>query len=348
MTHFKRVCALMTALLCLLAIGIQPAAAAQGTDEAAENFHFVSGDEPGTLLTVITGVPEDTVSVECTVWCEHDDRSSYPAQKQEDGSWELLISSADHNYRTGEYKLIAWMQPEEGSRTVFGTACAQLAYTGGILETQVMDPEESRIQLCLKAQLPQGAPVWFRVSPLLSPENAQAYFGYPAPDGSYLGTMIPARHGFAGTYRIEAYIASTLIAASSLELTGCTDASVTAEVTDQTGGVFAIHARAEAPSGIHGLTAAVWASADQSDIIWYEMQESDGSWTVQDSTAFHGHRFGPYTIHIYADLGNGLRALAASYVYELTPSGYMYAEMYRNSARNRPCARYRCADAYLE
>lgn len=312
--------------ICLLTLTVQPALAAQATTTEIRILFLPTGT-PGELSATVTGLPENVARVTYMVWCETADSRIYTAARQEDGSWQTLISSADHCFRAGDYTLIAWADGKDGTRTSLGTAHTQLQYTGGILSAEPADDQESRIALCLQeAQLPPGALVMFRVFRPENPAAVRVYFASLNPDGTYTGTMIPARHEASGMYRIEAWVGTSPIAAAQIELTGCTSCTLEAEMTDRSAGTFMVDAGAQAPSGIVRLTAAIWSQPDQSDLVWYDMEETGGTWHAQGSIAAHGHHSGTYNIHIYADLGNGLRVLAGGAQYEFTPSRYIYAD----------------------
>ncbi|MBD5560703.1 MAG: hypothetical protein HDQ87_10210 [Clostridia bacterium] len=295
-------------------------------ESAIISIEFAQAGSPGVLCAAVSGVPDDIASVTCTVWCDTEDTHSYPAEKHEDGSWQIEVSSADHGFRTGTYRLIAWTDSTEPHR-ILGTATAELQYTGGVLTAEPADEQYTQIALRLTgAELPAGSPVWFRSASVQNPDDFRVYFGHLQPDGSYAGMMFPSRHGAAGNYHISAFVHSTEIACTEIELPGCSSASVEADMTDVSAGLFEIRAHADAPSGIFRLSAAVWASPDQSDIEWLTMEQFGDSWITHTSAAAHAHRFGTYNVHIYARLGNGLQALAAARTFQLDPVRYTYVE----------------------
>lgn len=320
----KKVCSILLVLLCTLAVAMPPALAAGDAGTPAFHIDFAPAGAAGLLDVAISGLPEDVSSVACTVWCAEADTREYAAVQDGEGVWRLSVSSADHSFRTGEYRLVAWTETEAGSRRVLGTARTELQLGDGLLLTE---PCGEQILLRLTAaDLPAGSPVWFRVSPAGSPEVFTVYFGAAQPDGSYTGTMIPSRHGLAGLYTATAFSGHSPVAQTQVEIAGCSSASVAAKTLDPVSGVFRISAEAQAPSGLHSLKAAVWAAADQSDLVWHDMQETDGIWSVDVSPAAHGYRAGTYTIHVYADLANGVRALAAGAVHECVPERQVFAE----------------------
>lgn len=315
-------------VLCVLLIAAVPALAADTPPDAGVQIDFAPNTRaPGILSATITGVPDDVSAVTCTVWCRLSDMDSYGASRQEDGSWRLSIANANHGFRPGQYTLVAWTMGEDGSRKLLGTQRTELKYTVGELTAQPLDEEASSVVVRLaSADLPANCPVFFRVFLELTPQDVRSYFAYPQEDGSYVGTVLPARHGMAGRYQVDACAGSTSIASTGFEVAGCSRShAVTDEVAGTPGG-FRIRAYADAPAGVQGLRAAVWTEEDKSDLLWHDMEHTGGIWSVVTSPAEHDWRFGTYNIEVYAELGNGLLAKASEVQHECVPRRYTSVE----------------------
>ena len=322
----RRILSLLAGTLCVVMLAGSPALAADSGDSAFR-VNFTPGDTPGSFSASIAGVPGDVSAVTCTVWCSLADVRNYSAVRTSDNTWQISVSSAEHGFRAGTYQLVAWTGTSNDTRKVFGRSATEVTYGSGALIAQPADEGMSRISLRLVgADLPERCPVWFRAWPADNPDDFRFYFGYAQNDGSYAGTMLPSRHGLAGSYVVTAYAGSAPVAWTRVELPGCSSGSMETETTDEITGAFRIRAGAEAPSGVNAVTAVVWAAPDRSDLVSYEMSEENGWWTADVSPAGHGGRAGTYSIEVYADLGSGLRALAASGTHECVPVRQMSAE----------------------
>lgn len=299
----------------MLVLVASPALAA-GNDPV--HIEFAPTGEPGAFNVTITGISEDVTSVTCKIWCELSDAKDYAATRTADGTWNLGVSSVDHNYRAGTYRLAVWVSEADGAARVVGTSAAEVSYdTTGALVALPVDENAEHISLRLvNATLPERCPVWFRAWPVDNPSDFRTYFGFAQEDRSYTGTMVAARHTDAGSYVVTAYAGTAPVAWTRVELPGCSSAYAATEMVNSETGAFRIRAEADAPSGVRTLTAAVWTLPDKSDLVLYDMQETEGSWIADVSPASHGYRSGTYKIEVRAELGNGLRALAFSRTHE--------------------------------
>lgn len=60
------------------------------------------------------------------------------------------------------------------------------------------------------------------------------------------------------------------------------------------------------PSGIKKVKMAVWSTSNQSDLHWYTAHNQNGTWSIEvDIAKYHKNNWGTYTVHVYAEDGNG-------------------------------------------
>ena len=202
---------------------------------------------------------------------------------------------------------------------------------GPYLTAEPADALQQSYRLMLHNYTDANAPVWFEVySRNDGLQAVMRYPGRPTEDG-YIAFSNTHIHRAAGEYCVSAFTGEigngTLLAQTVYTVDGPSDGSVRIIGNQQTG-LFSCSARLSAPCQITSVKAAVWHLPDQSDITWVDLTENSGHWDspVLDIRSFGG--FGTYTVHVYAQLENGVHALCAASCTDLVPHNYLWAGRY--------------------
>ncbi len=256
-----------------------------------------------------SGVREIRIAV-WTVKDGQDDLKWYPAAKQPDGSYVISVHKGDHKKNTGEYLVDTYLTDGNGLQS----------YTGG---TKVTVPEpEQKVSVEVKKN--KGGyrfltknididditsvtyAVWSRAN---GQDDLKWYTGtYDAASNTASFDFRPEAHRDFGLYYVHCYAYTA--GGSKTGLGGTTfEVNASAEITNSVSGTwFRVNMKpAEVPFEIRSVRIAVWSSADQSNIVWYDaVKNSDGVYYIASHTGRHNSRFGMYTAHIYVYGTNGM------------------------------------------
>ena len=279
--------------------------------------------EKGTFEVTISNVESASgiSSLRVPVWCAADqsDIKWYDAQKQDDSTYKVTVSMANHQYHTGIYTVHTYLTSENG--LTMGIVAGQKEVTMPKIEVSAKDSNGKETLYNLKATNAGviGGAIRNVLFATWSEDGGQDdiiwYGGTKGTNGEWTATADIRKHRTAGKYNVHAY---AQMSDGSMKILGTTTFEVTAPYIEEdikienydenSGGFTAIVPTPVSMSDVEHVWVPVWCSANQSDIKWYEAKkQTDGTYKVNVDPMYHNYNSGLYKIHAYVDTANGLR-----------------------------------------
>ena len=279
--------------------------------------------EKGTFEVTISNVKSASGinSLRVPVWCStnQSDIKWYDAQKQDDSTYKVTVSMANHQYHTGIYTVHTYLTSENG--LTVGIVAGQKEVTMPKIEVSAKDSNGKETLYNLKATNAGviGGAIRNVLFATWSEDGGQDdiiwYGGTKGTNGEWTATADIRKHRTAGKYNVHAY---AQMSDGSMKILGTTTFEVTAPYIEEdikienydenSGGFTAIVPTPVSMSDVEHVWVPVWCSANQSDIKWYEAKkQTDGTYKVNVDPMYHNYNSGLYKIHAYVDTANGLR-----------------------------------------
>ena len=279
--------------------------------------------EKGTFEVTISNVESASgiSSLRVPVWCAADqsDIKWYDAQKQDDSTYKVTVSMANHQYHTGVYTVHTYLTSENGLTE--GIVAGQKEVTMPKIEVSAKDSNGKETLYNLKATNAGvvGGAIRNVLFATWSEDGGQDdiiwYGGTKGTNGEWTATADIRKHRTAGKYNVHVY---AQMSDGSMKILGTTTFEVTAPYIEEaikienydenSGGFTAIVPTPVSMSDVEHVWVPVWCSANQSDIKWYEAKkQTDGTYRVNIDPMYHNYNSGLYKIHAYVDTTNGLR-----------------------------------------
>ncbi|MCL2529686.1 MAG: GBS Bsp-like repeat-containing protein [Coriobacteriia bacterium] len=265
----------------------------------------VTPNQMHASIRVSGGLLAQASSVVVPVWRSpnQSDLVWYPAQRQADGSWVATAAISNHRL-AGTYTAHAYATIAGSFNYVAPTTFSIASFTPTVA---VQNNSGATFDVVVSPNTPSGlsavrVPVWSTPNQ----SNLVWYTATRQADGTYRATVSVANHGFAtGTYQIHVYatagngVVGTL--ATTTAATSIPTVNITATVTPNQ-----MHASIRVSGGLFAQASSVvvpvWASSNQSDLVWYPAQrQADGSWIATVTIANH-RLAGTYIAHAYATI----------------------------------------------
>ena len=267
-------------------------------------------------------------SIKVPVWCAADqsDIKEYYAEKQNDGTYKVHVSVANHKYAVGTYTAHVYMTAGNGLTGFCGAGHQDVVMPE--VKISATNSDDKEILYNLKAAntglLGNVRAVQFAT---WSAEGGQDdiiwYGGSRNSAGEWTATADIRKHKTAGTYNVHVYATMT---DGSMRFLGSTtfevsSPKVTAEIRnyDEGKGTFDVVVTPESKSGIQIIQVPVWCAGNQSDINWYTAEkQSDGTYVTHVSMSNHKYAVGSYKVHVYMTCENGLKGFVVAGQQEVT------------------------------
>lgn len=276
-------------------------------------------EKQGTFDVVISNIqsPSGIDKVQVPVWCAADqsDIKWYDAEKQNDGSYKVTVTAANHNYATGTYQIHAYLTAGNGITVGKIVGEQKISFSDITITVNDITKKETTYALSVSNVEKIGTvknvqfAVWSEDG---GQDDLVWYTGKKASSGEWTTTINIKDHKTTGVYNVHAY---ATLANGNLKGLG-TDtfeisklgANAAIQNYDENKGTFEVVIKnISSPSGIERVQVPVWCASDQSDIKWYDAKEQkDGSYKVTVSMANHKYATGNYKVHVYLTSGNGI------------------------------------------
>lgn len=264
------------------------------------------------------------------IWSDvnnQDDIRWYTANQQNDGTYRLSVSMADHKFSTGLYHIhVYYKEMDNQLRGVLGTSLIiPERKPSGKVAIVEQNTETGGFVIKVSEVVAQGGldevlvPVW---SEAAGQDDLIWYSAKRQDDSSYMLSVDPARHNYSsGNYNIHVYyklkskssvvpIAGTSVSVSFPK----PSATVTIEnVSKENGSFDVLISDIKAPMGLKEVLVPVWGEkSGQNDIVWYQaMLQTDNRYKVTVNSENHQYESGLYQIHVYLKQNDGsLQGLA--------------------------------------
>lgn len=279
-------------------------------------------------------------SVEIAVWNKADqsDLVWYTAVKDGD-RYSVSSSIAKHKNHTGTYQAHLYLQRTDG-KMIFGAKTSFTATMGNPALQVTASADRTNYQVTLSNFPAPSDNGQVRIA-VWSEENGQddlKWYTAKVSGENQIVTVPVANHRSTGTYQAHAYVfrpdnSFTFICKTPFEVTGVAVNSVKVSNVDHNQGRFDIRVTAADNSGIDAVRTAVWSKADQSNLVWYQMnKQTDGTWTATMQFENHGKLYGVYHVHAYAVMKDGSMKLLGVTDTELKESNRVVAEKISDTA----------------
>ena len=279
-------------------------------------------EEKGTFEVVVSNIvsASGVEQVQVPVWCAADqsDIRWYDAEKQNDGTYKVKVSIANHKFSVGTYQIHVYLTAKSGltQGVVAETQNVTLPDMEITAEDTTGEELTYRLQAANVGLLGVLKNVMFATwSETGGQDDLVWYTGHKNADGNWETTVDIQDHKTAGKYEVDVYYTladGTMrgLGSTFFEVNG---AALPSEVTvrdydETTGGFTVVIPEPISLSGVSDVLVPVWCAEDQSDICWYGAQkQKDGTYTVTVDPVYHAYNSGLYKIHVYVDSGNGIR-----------------------------------------
>lgn len=299
---------------------------------AMGNVQFTNVDSNNGSFDVVLGnvtTAGGVTNVRLAVWCEGaSDLYGYSTFKS--GDYYLAhVDNANHKYHYGKYVVQIFVTDKNGVEMLMCTKAVQLAEPNVFLATT--DNGNAGTFGIVASNLGNASAIADTVIAVWSNENGQDDLtlskGYPVGNGVYIATADVAFHKSYGDYTIQlgvVYKDGTTSWKKSIQHSVDKPSAGSLECgalgIGQTfyGRVYDIKAQ----MGIRDVTATVWSKSDRSDKWTYKMvPDSDGSYLVIGSPAYHNNNSGLYNMQINVVDRNGTSTTVKSGMFNLDANG---------------------------
>jgi lipoprotein-anchoring transpeptidase ErfK/SrfK len=316
---------------------------------SAESVEVTADNSTGKFTVKISGVKSDSgiSKIQVPTWSEsngQDDIKWYNAVKQNDGSYTVSGSIADHGYGMGVYNFHAYVVDSNGYMGFVGKTTAEYSAKSSAVTVNA-DKENVKYTASISdVQIPGG--VKSVVFAIWSDANGQddiKWYDASKSGNTYKVTFDIANHRSQGIYHVHAYGRSAtgslvyLNENNDTMVSNAFTAYVTAENFNTANGTFDVYVTVEGSStAISKIQVPVWSEAGgQDDIKWYGVtKQSDGRFKCTVSIADHKYDVGKYNVHVYLTFENGIMNYACETVADINPQNYLYVQKTSNGHRD--------------
>ncbi|MGT2742934.1 GBS Bsp-like repeat-containing protein [Streptococcus plurextorum] len=275
---------------------------------------------PTDFQVTISGVPSEIERLTVPIWSEvngQDDIKWYEAQKQADGSYQVIVSIENHTFSSGLYQIHYYGKTTSGENGFLGKTTYQQPQVPSLAINQVSD---SRFQVKI-TDISGGydkvlLPTWSEHN---GQDDLRWYEAQKQVDGSYLVDVDLTNHQFDwGNYQIHLYGEKS---GHRFFLTKTSHYQVQpepqAKVTQLTPTDFQVKV-SNIPSYFERVLIPTWSEVNgQDDIKWYEAQkQADGSYQANISIENHTFSSGQYHIHYYGVQSSGESSFIGKTTYQ--------------------------------
>lgn len=274
--------------------------------------------------------------VEIAVWSQADqkDLKWYEAKAQNDGTFTVNSSIAQHKYNIGKYNIHIYITDGLGIRSCLKCTSMEFKSDVGTLSVANDAKETSYVVTLPVNEYPAGLKeVSFGVWSNTNGQDDLKWYTAVKSGNDYKATISIKNHKTMGTYSVHAYGVNqagnkVFLAGHGalINITGTASGTISiSEKNDQKGTFKVVLSNANAPSGISSVRLAAWTQSNQSDLYWYTLtKQSDGTWTALVDISNHKYNSGTYYLHAYATMGNQIQSYAAGTAYKFEPKNLVY------------------------
>ena len=267
-------------------------------------------------------------SIRVPVWCAADqsDIKEYYAEKQNEGTYKVHVSVANHKYAVGTYTAHVYMTAGNGLTGFCGAGHQDVVMPE--VKVSATNSDDKEILYNLKAAntglLGNVRAVQFATWSVEGGQDDIIWYGGSRNSaGEWTATADIRKHKTAGTYNVHVYATMTdgsmrFLSSTTFEVSS---PKVTAEIRnyDEGKGTFDVVVTPESKSGIQIIQVPVWCAGNQSDINWYTAEkQSDGKYVTHVSMSNHKYAVGSYKVHVYMTCENGLKGFVVAGQQEVT------------------------------
>ena len=275
-------------------------------------------EEAGTFDVVIRDIESASgvSQIQVPVWCEEDQNDIYwyTAERQSNGSYKVTVSTANHKYHAGEYKIHTYLTAGNGIRAFKEGPRGTMEAVHAKVEAKDATGEQKTYRVTVNNAGVFGdlSNVQFVIwSEANGQDDIKWINGSAGANGSWSLDVAMNQFSTYGSYNAHAY--GTLRNGSTVFLGETTfevdepSWNIEIENQDEEAGTFDVVIRdIESASGVSQIQVPVWCEEDQNDIYWYTAErQSDGSYRVTVNIKNHQNHTGEYKIHVYLYDGNG-------------------------------------------
>ena len=258
-------------------------------------------------------------SIRVPVWCAADqsDIKEYYAEKQNEGTYKVHVSVANHKYAVGTYTAHVYMTAGNGLTGFCGAGHQDVVMPE--VKVSATNSDDKEILYNLKAAntglLGNVRAVQFATWSVEGGQDDIIWYGGSRNSaGEWTATADIRKHKAAGTYNVHVY---ATMADGSMKLLGTTTFTVSnislesGVLIDNYGNVDGsfeiIIPKVNSASGVSKVQVAVWCAANQNDIVWYNAKkQNDETYKVYVDPMNHKGNSGLYKVHVYVTGENGL------------------------------------------
>ena len=281
-------------------------------------------EEAGTFDVIVKDIDSKSgvSQIRVPVWCaeNQNDIHWYTAQKQNDGTYKVTVSVANHQYHSGEYKIHVYVRCGNGLERAQAMKNVTVKRPKAKIESKDKTGEQKIFEVSVKNPGVYGdiREVRFAVwSDVNGQDDLKWITGTSKGNGVWsIETRINEYKSY-GKYNVDTY--GTLPDGSQLYVGGTTFEveeptwDMVVENQNEEAGTFDVIVKdIDSKSGVSQIRVPVWCAENQNDIHWYTAQkQNDGTYKVTVSVANHQYHSGEYKIHVYVRCGNGLERAQA-------------------------------------
>ena len=332
---------------------------APGFTASVENYK----EEDGTFEVIISNIeaPSGVEKVQVPVWCAADqsDIKWYDAEEQEDGSYKIKASIANHSYSVGAYQAHVYLTTKNGLSKGMVTEGQQVV----LPQMEINVKDTTGMEMTYQAEATNVGMLGVLQNVMFAVWSEQGgqddlvwYTGRRDADGNWEATIDIRDHKTAGKYEVDAYatLANGVMRGLGARFFEVKGASLTSAISikdyNESTGEFTVSIPEPLSlSGIDSVLVPVWCSEDQSDICWYAAEKKQNrTYEVKVNPVYHNYHSGLYKIHVYVNSKNGIQQnvgissqmVSATQYYTImgdtTVSLEQMVELYKKSSRVYP------------
>lgn len=277
-------------------------------------------NESGKFSVEVNGISAKAgiAKVDIAVWSKRDqsDLRWYTAMRQNDGTYLVPVSIANHCYQYGTYTAHAYIIDNNGISTVAGATAAVTQPIAVLTATENGNQTQYNIKASNIGYTDGIKSAMVAVWSTNGGQDDLIWYSMLNNGNGIWSTNIPiVNHRTAGTYCAHMYIEDKngelhLIGNTTFNVEGPVIGEIVIENVDSKTGTFTIDIdEVSAKAGISKVEVAVWSKSDQSNLRWYAAVQNDEIYTVPVNITNHGCEYGNYIIHVYAEDNNGIQTI---------------------------------------
>lgn len=302
------------------------------TVPSVEKIEIVNKDDgAGTFKVVLTGMqPLTGVSkVQIPVWCKSDqsDLYWYTAKKQSDGNYVVDVNLANHKYSYGKYYVDVYITTMNGVRECVGGRTVTMTLPKAKITAL---PNVTQTNYAIEATdvgIPGGIKLLkFAVWSLQNGQDDLVwYIAKNEGLGKWTSKVIISNHRTSGKYYVDAYAISAsgenvYLGGNSFNVDMPVVSSVELIDYNEQFGTFGVEITGvQSVSGIKNVEVAVWSTANQSDLVWYNaVLVSEDTYQINVDIKNHQNNTGKYYADAYLTTKNGIRIYAGGFSCSIT------------------------------